>query len=103
MRRYRARWRIRYRRARPCPARCSATIEDASRAHLRALKLRDYARIDYRLTAENRLDFLEANPNPDLTRHTFGRDVFRRRALSGAHRGDRRRGVVQAAMKPRGG
>lgn len=71
---YRRRWAIRYRRARLSPA-VMREIDDASRRIFRALKLRDYARIDYRLTADDRLVFLEANPNPDLTRHTFGRDV----------------------------
>ena len=42
-------------------------IVDASQRIFHALKLRDYARIDYRLTPDNRLVFLEANPNPDLT------------------------------------
>jgi len=33
----------------------------------RLLQLRDYARIDMRITPENQFVFLEANPNPDLT------------------------------------
>jgi D-alanine-D-alanine ligase-like ATP-grasp enzyme len=49
-------------------------VADASRRIFHGLKLRDYARIDYRLTPENDFVFLEANPNPDLTRHTFGRE-----------------------------
>lgn len=71
---YRRRWRVRYRQARLSPTE-RETVIDASRRIFHALKLRDYARIDYRLTPEGRLVFLEANPNPDLTRHTFGRDV----------------------------
>jgi D-alanine-D-alanine ligase len=71
---YRRRWGIRYRPASLDPD-LAGTIRDASRRIFHALKLRDYARIDYRLTPEGRLVFLEANPNPDLTRHTFGRDV----------------------------
>jgi D-alanine-D-alanine ligase len=70
---YRTRWRVRYREPR-LGSEVRAAIENASRAIFAALKLRDYARIDYRLTPENELYFLEANPNPDLTRHTFGRD-----------------------------
>lgn len=70
---YRTRWRVRYREAK-LPKAVMARIRDASREVFRALKLRDYARIDYRLTPENELVFLEANPNPDLTRHTFGRN-----------------------------
>jgi D-alanine-D-alanine ligase len=71
--RYGARWRIRYREA-VLPAELMEHITDASRRIFAALKLRDYARIDYRLTPQNELVFLEANPNPDLTRNTFGRD-----------------------------
>jgi D-alanine-D-alanine ligase len=71
---YRRRWGVRYRVAQlEDGVRCR--VEDTSRRIFRVLKLRDYARIDYRLTPDNRLVFLEANPNPDLTRHTFGRDV----------------------------
>ncbi|HZN23736.1 MAG TPA: hypothetical protein VFB75_05900 [Burkholderiales bacterium] len=73
-RQYQRRWGIRYRPAR-LPPDLTDTIRDASRRIFHALNLRDYARIDYRLTPEGRLVFLEANPNPDLTRHTFGRDL----------------------------
>jgi len=71
---YRRRWGVRYRRAR-LGADVMGKLEDTSRRIFHALRLRDYARIDYRLTPDDRLVFLEANPNPDLTRHTFGRDV----------------------------
>lgn len=70
---YRTKWRVRYRQPQ-LPDDVLETIGKASRRIFRALKLRDYARIDYRLTPDNRLVFLEANPNPDLARHTFGRD-----------------------------
>jgi D-alanine-D-alanine ligase len=70
---YRSRWRIRYREAKLDDT-IAEQIADASRRIFHALKLRDYARIDYRLTPDNRLVFLEANPNPDLARHTFGRE-----------------------------
>lgn len=71
--RYRSAWRVRYREA-SLPAAVHERVADASRRIFHALKLRDYARIDYRLTPDNDIVFLEANPNPDLTRHTFGRD-----------------------------
>ena len=71
---YRRRWGIRYRPAGLDPS-LAETIRVASRRIFHALNLRDYARIDYRLTPTGRLVFLEANPNPDLTRDTFGRDV----------------------------
>lgn len=91
---FRTRWRVHYREARlPEPIR--AEIEDASRGIFAALKLRDYARIDYRLTPANELYFLEANPNPDLTRHTFGRD----RCFAGVGYPDLIASIVDAALE----
>jgi D-alanine-D-alanine ligase len=42
-------------------------LEDAALAAYRALGLRDYGRIDLRLTAKNEAYVLEANPNPWLS------------------------------------
>ncbi|HET7157946.1 MAG TPA: hypothetical protein VFI62_03050 [Burkholderiales bacterium] len=70
---YRTQWRVRYRQAK-LTEEVMQHVVDASRRVFHALKLRDYARIDYRLTPDNDLVFLEANPNPDLTPHTFGRN-----------------------------
>ncbi len=70
---YKRRWKVSYPKAK-LPAAVLRDIDAASRKIFHALKLRDYARIDYRLTADNRLVFIEANPNPDLGRHTFGRE-----------------------------
>ncbi len=70
---YKRRWKVSYRKAR-LPDAVLREITDSSRRIFHALKLRDYARIDYRLTPNNRLVFIEANPNPDLGRHTFGRE-----------------------------
>ncbi len=47
-------------------------IEDVGRTAYRALHLRDYARIDVRLTPEGEIYVLEANPNPYLA---FGEDM----------------------------
>jgi D-alanine-D-alanine ligase len=90
---YRRKWAVRYRRA-ALSAALLEEIEDASRRIFSALKLRDYARIDYRLTPEERLVFLEANPNPDLTRHTFGRDV----CFAGVPYADLISGIVSSAL-----
>jgi D-alanine-D-alanine ligase len=92
--RYRTKWRIRFREAR-LPAAVAAAIDGASRSIFRALKLRDYARIDYRLTPDNRLYFLEANPNPDLSPHTFGRN----RCFAGVAYPDLIETIVAAALK----
>jgi D-alanine-D-alanine ligase len=90
---YRSRWRVRYRIAK-LPREVDARLVDASRRIFRALKLRDYARIDYRLTPDNELVFLEANPNPDLTRHTFGRD----RCFAGVAYAELISSIVEAAL-----
>ena len=91
---FRTRWRVHYREPR-LPDAVVATLEDASRRIFAALKLRDYARIDYRLTPSGELYFLEANPNPDLTRHTFGRD----RCFAGVGYPDLIASIVDAALE----
>ncbi|HXF66317.1 MAG TPA: hypothetical protein VNK67_06450 [Burkholderiales bacterium] len=70
--RYRARWRVHYRRAR-LDGRRMREIALLSRRIFHALKLRDYARLDFRITPAGRLYFIEANPNPDLDPHAFNR------------------------------
>jgi D-alanine-D-alanine ligase len=92
--RFRTRWRVHYREPR-LPEGIAAEIDEASRRIFAALKLRDYARIDYRLTASNELYFLEANPNPDLTRHTFGRD----RCFAGVGYPELIASIVDAALE----
>ena len=71
---YRTKWRVTYRLAN-LPARVKRQVLDYSRAAFHALKMRDYGRIDYRLTDEGRLVFIEANPNSDLTPHTLGTNL----------------------------
>ncbi len=71
---YRAKWRVSFRLA-ALPARIVNHVKSYSRKVFRALKLRDYARIDYRLTEDGRLVFIEANANSDLTPHTLGRNL----------------------------
>jgi D-alanine-D-alanine ligase len=90
---YRTRWRIRYREPQLSKA-LTAHIVDSSRRIFRALKLRDYARIDYRLTPEGELVFLEANPNPDLARHTFGRN----RCFAGLPHAELIAAIVRSAL-----
>jgi D-alanine-D-alanine ligase len=94
---YRSRWRVRYREAKLSPP-LMERVTDASRRIFGALKLRDYARVDYRLTPANELVFLEANPNPDLARHTFGRD----RCFAGVAYPELISAIVRAALaRPR--
>jgi len=72
--RYRSRWRVRYRLAK-LPPELMRKLREYSVKAFRKLKLRDYARLDFRLTDEGRLVFIEANPNPDLTPHTLGTNL----------------------------
>jgi D-alanine-D-alanine ligase len=72
--RYRTRWRVRYGLAELSPS-VRRLVKDYSVKAFRTLKLRDYARLDFRLTDEGRLVFIEANPNPDLTPHTLGQNL----------------------------
>jgi len=89
---YQRRWKVGYRKVR-LPAATLDEIRRSSRRIFHALELRDYARIDYRLTPDNRLVFIEANPNPDLGRHTFGRE----RCFAGVRHEDLIRRIVAAA------
>ena len=65
---YRKRKGIRNVFARPVSAAARERIEQISHTAFRALWLRDYARIDLRLTEEDELWVLEANANPFLSR-----------------------------------
>lgn len=71
---YRSKWRVTYRLAK-LPAAVRRQVQKYSHAAFHALKLRDYGRMDYRLTDEGRLVFIEANPNSDLTPHTLGTNL----------------------------
>jgi D-alanine-D-alanine ligase len=90
---YRTRWRIRWKPAKLNEETLRA-VEAASRSIFHALKLRDYARLDFRLTPENRLYFLEANPNPDLHPHAMGINL----CFAGVEHGDAIRRIVDAAL-----
>jgi D-alanine-D-alanine ligase len=68
---YREKWKIRFGFAQ-LDERLGAAVERVCKKVYRVLELRDYARIDLRLTPENRIVVLEANPNPDLA---YGEEV----------------------------
>jgi D-alanine-D-alanine ligase len=55
--------------ARNLPQGLESTLERVSKRIYRMLSLEGYARIDYRLSEEGKLYFLEANPNPELANY----------------------------------
>ncbi len=71
---YKVKWDLDYqkrhgvclRRAEGISEHVQAHIKATSKRIYRALKLSGYARMDYRLTSDQKLYFLEANPNPDI-------------------------------------
>jgi D-alanine-D-alanine ligase len=69
---YRERKGIRNIFARPIARAVRARIEEICRTGYRALWLRDYARIDLRLTSDGQVWVIEANANPFLS---WGHDV----------------------------
>lgn len=94
--RYRQRWRVHWIEP-ELPAPLLRQIRRNSRAAFHALKLNGYARLDYRLTPDQRLVFLEANANPDLDPDSFGRN----RCFAGVRYRDAIRTIVDTALQPR--
>lgn len=66
--RYQDKYEIRIGRARGLSENLSRQVDATTRRIYRALNLSGYARIDYRLAADDRLYFIEANANPDISR-----------------------------------
>lgn len=64
---YQQRHGIEQRAADELPPAVAASIGHLSKRIYRTLGLTGYARLDYRLSPDGQLWFLEANPNPDLT------------------------------------
>ncbi len=91
---YRKRWRVHWIEP-TLPAPVLREMCRASRAAFHALKLCGYARLDYRLTPENKLVFLEANANPDLDPHSFGNN----RCFAGMHYRDAVKVIVETARR----
>ena len=63
---YRKRWGLEYKFAEGLDPALVAEIEETCKRIYRLLTIEGYARIDLRLTADNKLYFIEANPNPHL-------------------------------------
>ena len=64
---YQEKYDIRIGRARKLPDITQRQIDSTSRRIFRALNLSGYARIDFRLSEQGQLYFLEANANPDIS------------------------------------
>lgn len=93
---YREKWRVRWRRTKLEDG-LMRKVVTASRVIFHALKLRDYARLDFRLSQEGRIVFLEANPNPDLHPHAMGINL----CFAGVDHRDAVRRIVEAARRRR--
>ncbi|MBX3664275.1 MAG: ATP-grasp domain-containing protein [Burkholderiales bacterium] len=91
---YRNRWRVRWRVAK-LSRNLQRDVETASRAIFHALKLRDYGRVDYRLTPDGRIVFLEANANPDLHPHAMGNHL----CFAGVEYGAAVKRIIAAAQE----
>src|SRR5690606_31033069 len=65
---YRKRWGISYQFARSLPEGMEDRIARLCKRIYRVLDMNGYARIDLRLTPDNELYVLEANPNPGIAR-----------------------------------
>jgi len=68
---YQQRWGIVSQRAEPLPRCVEEQIPHLCKRIYRILGLTGYARLDFRLTADNQLYLLEANPNPQIA---YGED-----------------------------
>jgi len=64
---YRKKWAIEYVHA-DLPAAQERLVARVSKRIYRILQIRDYGRIDLRLTAQGEVVFIEANPNPNLNK-----------------------------------
>jgi D-alanine-D-alanine ligase len=100
---YEAKWRQEDPRYRGTVGICPAPLEEAARHRIehwsllafRALGLRDYARVDWRLSPTRGPMFLEANPNPDISPSS---GFMRSWRASGRDYPDLVRALVEAAL-----
>ena len=92
---YRERKGIRNVMARPISKAVRARIEETCRTAYRALWLRDYARLDLRLTPDGQIWVLEANANPFIS---YGHDMANAAAKAGMEYSDFIQRIVDAAI-----
>ncbi len=77
---YRAKWSIRNGPAAPLPPAVEKKLPELARRVYSLLKITGTGRVDFRLTPDDELVFIEANPNPSLAR---GDDFARSAAAAG--------------------
>jgi D-alanine-D-alanine ligase len=92
---YRERRGIRNVLARPIAKAVRERIVETCRTAYRALWLRDYARVDIRLTADGQVWVLEANANPFIS---YGHDMANAAAKAGMEYSDFIQRIVDAAV-----
>ena len=92
---YRQRKGIRNVLARPLARAVRARIMETCRTAYRALWLRDYARLDLRLTTDGQIWVLEANANPFIS---YGHDMANAAAKAGMDYSDFIQRIVDAAV-----
>jgi D-alanine-D-alanine ligase len=92
---YRERRGIRNVLARPIARQVREKIVETCRTAYRALWLRDYARLDLRITADGRVWLLEANANPFIS---YGHDMANAAAKAGMEYGDFIQRIIDAAI-----
>jgi D-alanine-D-alanine ligase len=92
---YRERKGIRNVLARPLARSVRERIRETCRTAYRALWLRDYARLDLRLTPDGRVWLLEANANPFIS---YGHDMANAAAKAGMDYADFIQRIVDAAV-----
>lgn len=93
---YRKRWSIQNVFARDISPEISTKIQKICKRAYRALRLRDYGRIDIRMTPQNEIYIIEANPNPYLARGEEFPESAKKAGISYSKLIDR---IVQLALK----
>ena len=93
---YRKRWSIQNVFARDISPEISTKIQKICKRAYRALRLRDYGRIDIRMTLQNEIYIIEANPNPYLARGEEFPESAKKAGISYSKLIDR---IVQLALK----
>jgi D-alanine-D-alanine ligase len=96
--RYQKKWGVTSKAAADLPEGLAERIGKLSRRIYRILCLSGYARIDFRLSPEGKLYFLEANPNPQLA---FGEDFAESVEVGGVGYEDLMQRILRLALQYR--